>query len=104
MGRGCQPWAAHSGSLGIGAVGDGHWLMLTGGPSPDVNMALVHDGDAATLGAVRQTVEDAGYATLMMLAGPEPGERTLAVPGSTRARCRSWRPTSRASICEPTGA
>ncbi len=69
MGRGCQAWATHSGALGVGGVGDGHWLMLTGGPSPDVNMVLVHDGDPQTLAAVERTVADRGYATLMMLAG-----------------------------------
>ncbi len=73
MGHACQPWAVHSGSLGVGGVGDGHWLMLTGGPSPDVNMALVHDGNPLTLAAVRQTVEDRGYSTLIMLAGPSQG-------------------------------
>lgn len=76
MGRTCQPWAELSGARGVGEVGAGHWIMLSGGSSPDVNMALVHDGEPRTLAAVKGKVEDAGYPTLMMLAGPS-GEGEL---------------------------
>ncbi len=69
MGRGCQPWVVHGGPHATGEVAGGAWWMLTGAPSPDANMALVHDGDARTLATTRQAVEAAGYPTLFMLAG-----------------------------------
>ena len=73
MGRGCQPWVAHGGPGAVGAVADGAWFMLTGAPSPDANMALVHDGDAATLATTKQVIEAAGHPTLFMLAGRSRG-------------------------------
>jgi len=73
MGRGCQPWVVHGGPRAVGDVAPGAWLMLTGAPSPDVNMALVHDGDAQTLATTKHAVEAAGYPTLFMLAGHSKG-------------------------------
>jgi GNAT superfamily N-acetyltransferase len=73
MGRSCQPWVVYGGPGAVGNVAAGAWLMLTGAPSPDANMALVHDGDAQTLATTRQAVEAAGYQTLFMLAGPSRG-------------------------------
>jgi GNAT superfamily N-acetyltransferase len=73
MGRGCQPWVVHGGPRAVGGVAGGAWLMLTGAPSPDVNMALVHDGDAQTLATTKQAVEAAGFPTLFMVAGRSKG-------------------------------
>ena len=39
MGRSVQGWAVEPGS--VSEVGDGYWAVLSGGPSPDVNVALV---------------------------------------------------------------
>jgi GNAT superfamily N-acetyltransferase len=75
MGRGCQPLAVHGGPRAVGDVAGGAWLMLTGAPSPDANMALVHDGDAHTLATTKQAVEAAGYPTLFMLAGRSKGSQ-----------------------------
>jgi GNAT superfamily N-acetyltransferase len=47
--------------------------MLTGAPSADANLALVHDGDAQTFANAKQAVEAAGYPTLFMLAGASKG-------------------------------
>jgi Acetyltransferase (GNAT) domain len=70
MGQSVQPWVLASGSQAVGGLGTGHWLMLSGAPSPDVNVALVYDGDPETLANTRHRVETAGYPTLFMLAGP----------------------------------
>jgi len=73
MGRSTQGWVRHAGPRAIGELGAGHWLMLSGAPSPDVNMALVHDGDPATLAATKHTVDTAAYPSLFMFAGPSRG-------------------------------
>jgi hypothetical protein len=73
MGRGCQPWVVYGGPHAVGEVADGAWLMLTGAPSADANLALVHDGDAQTFANAKQAVEAAGYPTLFMLAGASKG-------------------------------
>lgn len=43
MGRGIGDWAKPAGMLH--EVGAGSWFMLSGAPSPGVNLALVHDDD-----------------------------------------------------------
>lgn len=73
MGRSTQGWVQHAGPRAVGELGAGHWLMLSGAPSPDVNMALVHDGVSATLADTQHTVETAGYPSLFMLAGRSQG-------------------------------
>ena len=45
------------------------WVSLAGAPTPDVNLALVHDGDADTLAAVLEAIAEVGCPTLLMLAG-----------------------------------
>ncbi len=70
MGRSIQPWVPALGPRAVGDLGAGHWVMLSGAPSPDVNVALVHDGEVLTLASARAGVETAGYPTLFMLAGP----------------------------------
>ena len=70
MGQSVQPWILASGPRAVGGLGTGHWLMLSGAPSPDVKVALVYDGDPDTLADTKHRVETAGNPTLFMLAGP----------------------------------
>ncbi|HXW33907.1 MAG TPA: GNAT family N-acetyltransferase [Acidimicrobiales bacterium] len=76
MGRSIQPWIAANGPRAVGEVSSGYWLVLTGSPGADGNMALVHDGDTSTLKTVRDLVEARGYPTLLMLAG-HPRQRSI---------------------------
>ncbi len=59
--------------LGIdGAVSEvrpGWWLALSGLPSADMNMALIHDPDEPALAQVMARVDEVGCPTLLMLAG-----------------------------------
>ena len=50
-------------------VESGSWLLLTGAPSPDVNMVLVHEGVEATLADALNRIEDRDCPALVMLAG-----------------------------------
>lgn len=50
-------------------VESGSWLVLTGAPSPDVNMVLVHEGVEATLADALNRIEDRDCPALVMLAG-----------------------------------
>jgi GNAT superfamily N-acetyltransferase len=51
------------------ALEPGWWLTFMGPPDPDMNMALIHDDDAAALATVIGHVEDARVGALVMLAG-----------------------------------
>ena len=66
MGRGIS-------SIGTSAVTarveDGWWIVLTGAPSPDMNMALLHRNDDEALALVLRSMEDVGCPALMMFAG-----------------------------------
>ena len=61
--------------------GPGYWVALSGAPSPDANMALVDSNDSAVLASALRQVEDSGFPTLFMLAGP----------GRRRELGTSWR-------------
>ena len=50
MGEALAGWSAVPGS--VHAVGDGSWTYLSGLPSPDLNMALVHGSDPSDLSGV----------------------------------------------------
>lgn len=50
-------------------VEEGWWLALTGAPSPDVNMALVHRDDPDALSQALALVGAAGCPALLMFAG-----------------------------------
>jgi GNAT superfamily N-acetyltransferase len=67
MGQGIDAWA--SGPGGMHVVDEGFWLMLTGAPSPDVNLALVYDDDPAVLSTVVTHIEQMGCPALLLLAG-----------------------------------
>jgi GNAT superfamily N-acetyltransferase len=67
MGQGIAPWASKPGM--VGEVGATSWLMLTGAPSPDVNMALVYDDDPDVLSSVLKKIEQLGCPALVLLAG-----------------------------------
>jgi isopentenyl diphosphate isomerase/L-lactate dehydrogenase-like FMN-dependent dehydrogenase len=66
-GQGIAPWASKPGMLA--EVGASSWLMLTGAPSPDVNMALVYDDDPDVLSSVLKNIEQLGCPALVLLAG-----------------------------------
>lgn len=50
-------------------VESGSWLVLTGAPSPDVKMVLVHEGDESALADLLHRIEDLSCPALVMLAG-----------------------------------
>jgi GNAT superfamily N-acetyltransferase len=50
-------------------VEPGWWLTLSGAPSPDVNMVLVHERDEATLGRALDRIAAMRCPALLMLAG-----------------------------------
>lgn len=47
----------------------GWWLVLTGAPSPDVNMALLHQRDSAALTEVLRRIAASACPAFVMLAG-----------------------------------
>lgn len=67
MGEALQPWATAPGA--VHSVTGGSWLLLTGLPSPDVNLALVHGEDVDGLDEVLAAVDRVGAPTSLMLAG-----------------------------------
>ena len=69
MGRTTKPWIDHAGPDALWGLDDGGWLFMSGAPSSAVNLALVHDGDPATLAKTRGRVQEAGFPTVLMLAG-----------------------------------
>lgn len=71
MGVSVRGWADVPG--GRFEAGDGYWVMLSGVPSPDVNVAHVHAGDPAVLATVADVVAAAGVPTLLSLAGDADG-------------------------------
>src|SRR3954466_3020758 len=54
---------------GLHEVGDGYWVALTGVPSPDVNMALIHGDDATSAAKALDIVTTAGYPSIVMFGG-----------------------------------
>jgi GNAT superfamily N-acetyltransferase len=69
MGMSIQPWIPANGLRAIGEVTSDYWVVLTGSPGPDGNMALVHDGTQSTLEMVQKRLNAEGYPCLLMLAG-----------------------------------
>jgi len=74
MGLAIQGWTAEPPA--IGEVGTGYWVNLSGAPSPDVNMVLVHTADPAGLGRTVELVAVMACPTMLMLAGPGKGTRS----------------------------
>jgi GNAT superfamily N-acetyltransferase len=68
MGTGLGPWADRAGM--VHRVEATSWLLLSGVPSPDVNMAVVHDEDPAVLADALREIDAIGTPALVMLAGP----------------------------------
>jgi len=75
MGEAIRGWGAIPGA--VSEVSDGHWLLLSGAPSPDVNLVLVHSSDGEVLEAALATVNRVGAPSLVCLAG-EASEEGLA--------------------------
>jgi GNAT superfamily N-acetyltransferase len=67
MGTGIGPWLDHPEM--VHRVDEGCWLALSGLPSPDVNMALVADGDPAVLAGALEEIDAVGAPALVLLAG-----------------------------------
>ena len=67
MGQSIQGWAVDPGS--VGEVGDGYWAVLSGGPSPDVNIALVWSAAPQAAQRALDLVADVGAPALLNLAG-----------------------------------
>src|SRR4051794_39075827 len=67
MGQSIQGWAVDPGS--VGEVGDGYWAILSGGPSPDVNIALVWSAAPQALQRPLDLVAQVGAPALVNLAG-----------------------------------
>ena len=67
MGQSIQGWAVEPGS--VGEVGDGYWAVLSGGPSPDVNIALVWSAAPQAGQRALELVADVGAPALVNLAG-----------------------------------
>ena len=68
MGRSIQPWIPANGARAVGEVTTDYWIVLTGSPGPDGNMALVHDGVNSTLELVKDRLEVKGFPSLLILA------------------------------------
>jgi GNAT superfamily N-acetyltransferase len=67
MGRGIADWAKAPGMLHEADASS--WLMLSGAPSPDVNMALVYDDDPDVMSSVLSSIEQMNCPALLLLAG-----------------------------------
>ncbi len=67
MGSGIRPWVDHPGM--VHSVDSASWLVLSGLPSPDVNMALVYDDDPAVLARAVRRIDEVGAPALVLLAG-----------------------------------
>jgi len=67
MGRSIQGWAVDAGS--VGEVGDGYWAVLSGGPSPDVNVALVWSAAPQAAQRALDLVAQVGAPALLNIAG-----------------------------------
>jgi GNAT superfamily N-acetyltransferase len=68
MGQALREWASTPSM--VHRVSPQSWVFLAGAPTPDVNLALVHDDDPHTLVGVLETIAEVGCPTLLMLAGP----------------------------------
>src|SRR5690242_4670561 len=71
MGEAIRGWGAIPGA--VSEVSDGHWLVLSGAPSPDVNLVLVHSSDEKVLEHALATVDRVGAPAVVCLAGEASG-------------------------------
>jgi GNAT superfamily N-acetyltransferase len=83
MGRSIQPWIPANGARAVGEVTTDYWIVLTGSPGPDGNMALVHDGIKSTLELVKDRLEAKGFPSLLILAD-YPAPYSLGPPWTPR--------------------
>ena len=67
MGEALHGWASSPGA--VHKVSGGSWMFLSGLPSPDVNMALVHGGDPGEFDQVMATIADVAAPALLMFTG-----------------------------------
>jgi GNAT superfamily N-acetyltransferase len=67
MGLGIEGWG--SGPDMVYEVRQNSWLLLSGAPSPDVNMALIYDDDPEVLSDVMGEIERLGCPALVLLTG-----------------------------------
>lgn len=79
---GAPRWARRSAGGGaipgaVSEVSDGHWVLLSGAPSPDVNVVLVHSSDEKVLEGALATVDRVGAPAVVCLAG-EASEQGMA--------------------------
>jgi GNAT acetyltransferase-like protein len=72
MGEAISGWGAIPGA--VTEVSDGHWVLLSGAPSPDVNLVLVHSPDQKVLDEALATVDRVGAPALLCLAGEAPDQ------------------------------
>jgi hypothetical protein len=75
MGEAISGWGAVPGA--VSEVSDGHWVLLSGAPSPDVNLVLVHTSDENVLAEALATVDRVGAPAVVCLAG-EASEQGMA--------------------------
>ena len=75
MGEAISGWGAIPGA--VSEVSDGHWVLLSGAPSPDVNLVLVHSSDEKVLEEALATVDRVGAPAVVCLAG-EASEQGMA--------------------------
>jgi predicted GNAT family acetyltransferase len=67
MGEAISGWGALPGA--VSEVSDDHWVLLSGAPSPDLNLVLVHSSDEKVLENALATVDRFGAPALVCLAG-----------------------------------
>jgi GNAT superfamily N-acetyltransferase len=67
MGESLADWAAISGS--VHALGQGYWAYLSGLPSADTNMGLIHGSDREEFANLLAMIDDVGAPTLLLSAG-----------------------------------
>jgi predicted GNAT family acetyltransferase len=67
MGEAISGWGAIPGA--VSEMSDGHWVLLSGAPSPDLNLVLVHSSDEKVLEEALATVDRVGAPALVCLAG-----------------------------------
>jgi hypothetical protein len=67
MGQSIQGWSTEPSA--VGEVGDGYWAVLSGAPSPDVNLALVWSPAPDALRRPLDLIEQIGAPALLNIAG-----------------------------------
>lgn len=75
MGASVTIWGSAPGA--VAEIGENYWAVLTGAPSPDVNVSLVHEDDPTALARVLELIDSAGCPAMLDIAGDA---TALAVP------------------------